>query len=549
MGGITRAQIRQDFAAEKSKLYAMARLKPHQNLTMFLDGAGGSGKSRVVGELLKYAEDYTSRLQLTFNMRTIVVTAMSGVAATCIGGETLHSAACFNRKIPDNDNTWNNARLLIIDEVSFMSTSELNLLDEKLRTLLRRPNALYGNINILFCGDFRQLEPCGGDTLYSPRYSHKTWINSITCYVQLHGLHRFQDDPEWGHILSRIRNGTSDQTDIDAINECLVKPGVRDIPPDASYCVYTNADRTAINAGIFAQLLQHHCAGSQVLPEHMLVVTAGLMTKIPKKGGKANSTPLSASNRQYIYEHCSDHTIRDQTRNRKGHFVDPLLKLYYHAPLMLVTNDDVPNGHANGTRVLLEAVVLKKDVITTTISLDGYQCPTIDADLIHHLFCSLDGNPSKIFFITPRSFNCSVKVPVPRHFGAVGQASVRFKISMTQLPILINNATTGHKLQGQTKENLVISVWSRRRHWNYVALSRVRTRAGLYLVKPLPYTTDFSIDPNLAAMLQTLSSKQAIPIQWNLHQEESTMLQRFRHATNTSQPRVSTTTIIHNSTS
>jgi hypothetical protein len=55
---------------------------PSLVLRMFLDGAGGSGKSRVVGELLKYAHDYTSRLHVPFNMRTIVVTAMSGVAAT-----------------------------------------------------------------------------------------------------------------------------------------------------------------------------------------------------------------------------------------------------------------------------------------------------------------------------------------------------------------------------------------------------------------------------------------------------------------------------------
>jgi hypothetical protein len=86
-GGSSRGQMRHDFNSEKDNLQRLARLKPNEPLRMFLDGGGGSGKSRVVNEILKYAQDYTSRLQLTFNKRTIIVTAMSGVAATCIGDQ------------------------------------------------------------------------------------------------------------------------------------------------------------------------------------------------------------------------------------------------------------------------------------------------------------------------------------------------------------------------------------------------------------------------------------------------------------------------------
>jgi hypothetical protein len=78
---------------------------------------------------------------------------------------------------------------------------------------------------------------------------------------------------------------------------------------------------------------------------------------------------LSLADRQYILESCGDHNVRVRNKGRKGHFVDPLLKLYYHVPLLLVSNDDVPNGHANGTRVLLEWVVLKKGVLPQQLSL------------------------------------------------------------------------------------------------------------------------------------------------------------------------------------
>ena len=134
----------------------MSRLR-HNQLIMFLDGAGGAGKSRVVQELLKYAQEFTTKLGLKFDMRTIVVSAMSGVAAISIGGETTRSVAAFFRSIDDNDTSWANARLLIIDEVSFMSTAEVDLLDEKLRSLMRKYDTLFGGIHVLFCGDFRYV--------------------------------------------------------------------------------------------------------------------------------------------------------------------------------------------------------------------------------------------------------------------------------------------------------------------------------------------------------------------------------------------------------
>jgi ATP-dependent DNA helicase PIF1 len=190
---------------------------------MFLDGPGGSGKSRLVKELLKYAKEYTSLLKLKFDMLTIVVSARSGVAAVSIGGETTHFIVYMNSKIPaDDDTTWANARLLIIDEVSFMSVQEVELLDEKLRTLMQRHNSLYGGINVIFCGDFRQLEPVTWKPLYSTKHSNKKWINSINCYVELLGLWRFQNDPRWGQILSRIRNDMYTSHDINAINKCAL---------------------------------------------------------------------------------------------------------------------------------------------------------------------------------------------------------------------------------------------------------------------------------------------------------------------------------------
>jgi hypothetical protein len=53
--------------------------------------------------------------------------------------------------------------------------------------------------------------------------------------------------------------------------------------------------------------------------------------------------------------------------------------------------------------------------------------------------------------------------------------------TVNRFPLLINHATTGHKLQGQTKPSLYISEWHYGANWPYVVLSRVKTLKGLFL--------------------------------------------------------------------
>jgi hypothetical protein len=211
-----------------------------------------------------------------------------------------------------------------------------------------------------------------------------------------------------GEILERIRNDEYTQHDIDSINECVIGSGEkmkRDLSGsgEISYCVYNNTDRTAINTGIFDNTLKAHWKTCNVQPKHIVVVKAGAIQRLSKSNKKSE---MGLTDRHYIYEHCGDHRVRARIKGRRGHFVDPMLKLYYHVPLMLVSNEDVPNGHANGTRVLLEAVVFKEGVNTEAVIIDGLQCPSVDAISIEHLVCSLENNTDKICFIQPKTFLC-----------------------------------------------------------------------------------------------------------------------------------------------
>ena len=76
----------------------------------------------------------------------------------------------------------------------------------------------------------------------------------------------------------------------------------------------------------------------------------------------------------------------------------------------------------------------------------------------------------------------------------VGNATV------TQIPVNsnIDITTPGHKLQvqGMTKDMLVVDEWDCRcrcANWVYTVLSRVRTRKGLFLTKPLDLNREFNV--------------------------------------------------------
>ena len=55
---------------------------------------------------------------------------------------------------------------------------------------------------------------------------------------------------------------------------------------------------------------------------------------------------------------------------------------------------------------------------------------------------------------------------------------LQFICQMTQFPINLNDATTGHKLQGMSKDVIIITLWPKDglfRNWKYTVLSRVHT--------------------------------------------------------------------------
>jgi len=225
-----------------------------QQLICLLHGPGGSGKSTVLNHVIAYAKEFCENLGHEFTRRTIIITAMSGVAATLINGETTHSALGLNRKTIDEEmkEQWIDARLVFIDEISFASKRDFVKMNDNLKELTGRGRFQnYGGINMIFAGDYSQLEPVGKEPIYDGKYCPE-FFDFVNCFIELNGMHRFKTDMTWGRILRRFREGSPTQEDIETINSaCLAYR--RNVPRGIQVACYTNMERSAVNCNVFEQ--------------------------------------------------------------------------------------------------------------------------------------------------------------------------------------------------------------------------------------------------------------------------------------------------------
>ncbi len=108
------------------------------------------------------------------------------------------------------------------------------------------------------------------------------------------------------------------------------------------------------------------------------------------------------------------------------------------------------------------------------------------------------------FKLVPESF--STKVSVKKN-----TSTTNIDCSMKQIPANTNDATTGHKLQGMSKDVITVASWrtaSMFRNWEYVVLSHVQTLSGLYIVKPIDIDESFEPSDKLKQYIKYAKEKE-----------------------------------------
>lgn len=454
----------------------------------FLSGAGGTGKSWVIKSVMHYCRKLCANHKVPFTKRTVVVTAMTGSAAVSIFGETAHSAFCLNRNIKSQDvDEWKDTLMIIVDEISFASEATLMCMNKKLNQLKEKPIATtkFGDLAVLFAGDFTQLEPVKGRPVYLNTRDDNIWYSYINTFIELRSNHRFDSDKRWGNILQSMRTKGSSEKDMHTINSRVVNErnnlSDKDIPSNAVYATSTNMDKASINEGIFAKHVSTtHKRSLNCCPQlHTICIKASDIS-FRKPGTRQYNRKCTSMERDLIHSTCSDAHIKDQNNKR----YDPMLKLYHDRPLSINHNIDVTKCMANGAMCKFKGIIVKDEyrespsACMEKILIDGYVVNCIDANKVKSLVVEMmDGNTDpgnpKVVELKSESNTGSVHFPIPLE-GPVTKNTHRVwrAVKFNQFPINVANARTVHKLQGRSIKNLVVSTWNYTGNWVYVVLSR-----------------------------------------------------------------------------
>ncbi len=182
-----------------------------------LTGEPGSGKTHTVNAYVQWLRTHGIEPSIT---------ASTGIAATHVGGMTIHawSGIGIRKFLTDADadaiaskehvaRRIGKASVLIIDEVSMLSGETLSMVDRVLREVRGHEKA-FGGLQVVLVGDFFQLPPVsrpGDPASFAFESEAFGELNPLPLYLSEQHRH---GDATLETILGNIRNGTADESDV-----------------------------------------------------------------------------------------------------------------------------------------------------------------------------------------------------------------------------------------------------------------------------------------------------------------------------------------------
>lgn len=381
---------------------ALAILKTGANV--FLTGEPGSGKTHTVNAYIAWLRAHAIEPSIT---------ASTGIAATHVGGMTVHAwsgIGIADRLTPELLDTiaskeqvarrLQKARVLIIDEVSMLSANVLEMVDMVARTVRHTPDQTFGGLQVVLVGDFFQLPPVSR-TEVQFAFESPAWraLNPIVCYLT--EQHR-QEDKVFLDVLAAIRSGSWDHTHVSRIT--------------ARECAYDELDE-----GV-PRLFTHNADVDRINAAELEKLNGQAHTFVMQTGG---SKALVAS----LQRGC----------------LSPETLVLKEGAVVMATKNNPAVGYANGT---LGVVI-------------GFERGTS-----YPIVQTRDGRDLVI---------------APAEWAVEEGGKIRARIQ--QIPLRLAWAITVHKSQGQSLDAAAMDL-SRSFEYGqgYVALSRVRTLTGVYIL-------------------------------------------------------------------
>jgi hypothetical protein len=495
--------------------------KPSQ-LLMYLGGAGGTGKSKVIEAICKYF-DQIGRKQ------SLVVCASTGFAASNISGYTLHSLCSFKFNSEDNDNAkyyptqgkakknlqdrWANIEYVILDEVSMIGQNLLTQFHARVKEAksCQDDTIPFAGLNIIFAGDFMQLPPVLDSPLYRPSKVNKivtsqmneskrkrtpNFINaqmvmhtngrelwlSVKHVIMLKKQMRQINDPSYAAILHNLRHGHLTTIQREVICKRIITENELNSPEwkDAIFLVRRNDLRVQIN---FEATIKHARNHNQLV---YYICAEDIYKKKPVTGN---------IRRKFL-------SVSDTKTNT----LCGILPLSIGMKVALTVNICTNDGMANGAQGILREIIYDAAFpIMNNRSIDGKKDIILNKppkyvviEMLNHIPGLYDGLLPNHVPIYPIKRECQYTHNIQ------GGSKLTRKFQRTQLPITPGFAFTEFKCQGATLGKVVVDLHGGHIGAGiYVMLSRVQRLEDIMLLRPFDQSKlTFTIDSDLEKELK-----------------------------------------------
>lgn len=225
----------------------------HSGHNVLLTGPAGAGKTYVLNQFVRQAKA---------DGKHVSVTATTGLAATHLGGNTIHawSGIGVSDQLQDDFEDYllksrrdiiETTDVLVIDEISMLHDYRLDMVDMVARTVRDDPRP-FGGIQVVLCGDFFQLPPVNRDGGKQGGFvtNSNAWqeLDLVICY--LNEQHR-QDDQAFLEILNALRGGDIRRRHAEAL---MARVGTHLEDDNITELHTTNIDVESINHGRLGEL-------------------------------------------------------------------------------------------------------------------------------------------------------------------------------------------------------------------------------------------------------------------------------------------------------
>ena len=396
---------------------AARRIRSGKNI--FLSGKAGSGKSYLIAHVEAEARQRRVEYQIC---------APTGIAALNVNGSTLHSffrLSPYAIELSDyiqsrrSKSPLKSLSLLIIDEISMVSATLLDLLDAICRYERREPSLPFGGMQIVLVGDFAQLGPVAKSSA-SPLYAFESDVWKL---LKLSGMASIQlstsqrhPDPAFATFMTNLRVGKIDTDEIEMLKQLSKPLHERErecyVTDKAVVLESLNAAKDALNARKHAQN-----------PNQAVVFTA---------------------------------TYTGEPKRMKACLAPDTLSLKVGSPVLHLANNTL-TGLLNGS----------SGEVTGFMQEDGETRPIVK-------FYNADSESFATHIISRWTWKLEERDAYTRDMKVVA--------SKTQYPLVLAYSISVHKSQSSTLDPVTVNLADIfAKSQAYVAFSRARAKAGLRL--------------------------------------------------------------------